>query len=319
MNATDAPQEQRFGGIDLSKDFLDVCCTDGAFERLPTTPAGFESAIALLAGCELVVLEATGGLEHAVAAALSTAGLPVAIVNPRQVRDFARATGVLSKTDRVDAGVLAQFAARIRPEPRPLKDEQLAELEAMVARRRQLVEMRVAEQQRLSRAVSMRVRQSIEVVIEVLNRQIKETDVLLARAIQRSPIYRAKDDLLRSMPGVGPVLSLTLLTRLPELGRISNREIAALVGVAPYACESGRWKGQRHVWGGRQDVRRALYMATLAAVKHHPLLRQIYEQLLARGKAKKVALVACMRRLLVWLNAMMRTELDSRLATASTS
>lgn len=319
MSTSTVAQGQRFGGIDLSQDFLDVASSDGGLRRLPTTEAGLGQACEMLRGCTLVVLEATGGLEHAVAAALATAGIAVAIVNPRQVRDFGRATGLLAKTDRLDAGLLALFAERIRPEPRPLKDEETAELEALVTRRRQLVEMRVAEQQRLRRASTDRVRTSIEAVIALLDRQIDDTDAALRKAIRQSPIYRAKDDLLRSMPGVGPVLSSTLLTRLPELGRISNREVAALVGVAPFACESGRWRGQRHIWGGRSDVRRVLYMATLTAVRHHPLLRQMYERLLERGKPKKVALVACMRRLLIWLNAMMRTELDNHLALAPTS
>jgi transposase len=319
MDATHAPQASRFGGIDLSEDALDLALSDGTFKQLPTTEAGLAAAAEMLAGCELVVIESTGGLEFNVAATLVAAGIPVAIVNPRQVRDFARATGLLAKTDRLDAETLALFAERVRPTPRPLKDEQTAELEALVMRRRQLVEMRVAEQQRRRRATSERVKASIDKVIAMLDQQVDEIDARLRKAIEQSPIFRAKDKLLRSMPGVGPTLSAVLIARLPELGALSHREIAALVGVAPFAYESGRWRGQRSVWGGRRDVRCTLYMATLVAVRHNPLLRAIYQRLLARGKAKKLALVACMRRLLIWLNAMMKTELDYRPALASST
>ena len=255
----------------------------------------------------LIVLEATGGYQRTLAAALASDGLPVAVVNPRQVRDFARATGQLAKTDAIDAKMLALFAERIRPEVRPLPEAEQQALAALVARRRQLLEMLQAERNRLSMAHKA-VQDELRAHIRFLEKRLDKANRALQEAIEASPIWRAKEDLLRSVPGVGPVLSATLLAELPELGRLSGREIAALVGVAPFNRDSGTLRGQRCIWGGRVSVRCALYMGTLVAVRHNPVLRRFYEQLLGRGKAKKVALVACMRKLLVILNAMMKTQ-----------
>ena len=250
------------------------------------------------------------------AAALASAGLPVAIVNPRQVRDFARATGVLAKTDRIDATTLALFAERIRPEVRPLPDAVAEELTALVTRRRQILEMLLSERNRL-RLASAAVRRGIEKHIRWLEHQLQDTDQDLERRVQASPLWRAKDDLLRSVPGIGPTTARTLLAELPELGRLDRREIAALVGVAPFNRDSGTLRGRRVIWGGRAAVRRTLYMATLAATRCNPLLRAFYLRLRERGKPAKLALVACMRKLLTILNAMLRDQQPWRPELAS--
>lgn len=253
----------------------------------------------------LVVLEATGGYERTCAAALAAAGLPVAVVNPRQVRDFAKSTGLLEKTDRLDAGVLALFAERVRPEVRPLKSEEAAEFEALLVRRRQLVEMITAEKNRL-RIARPAVRGRIGKHVEYMERELKQADRDLDQAIKASPLWKAKDDLLQSVPGVGPQLSRTLIAELPELGRLSHGQIAKLVGVAPLARDSGKMRGRRCVWGGRASVRGVLYMGALVAKQYNPVIKRYYERLLERGKSKKVALVACMRKLLIILNSMLR-------------
>ena len=262
----------------------------------------------------LIVLEATGGFEAAAVAAIASAGLPVVVANPRQVRDFAKACGRLAKTDAIDARILARFAERVRPAPRPLPTEAAQLLDALLTRRRQLVEMLTAETNRLGLARGP-VRRDISAHIRWLERRLGDVDGELAAAIQASPVWRAKDDLLQSVPGVGRVLSLTLLAELPELGRLSRREIAALVGVAPLNRDSGQRRGKRLVWGGRAPVRAVLYMGALAAPRANPVIRGFYERLRTSGKPFKVALTACMRKLLTILNAMVRHDTRWRLAS----
>jgi transposase len=304
------PRAETWVGIDVAKAHLDVAVRPGGDAwRVPNAEPALAELAARLGALapRLVVLEATGGLELPVAAALGAAGLAVAIVNPRQVRDFARATGRLAKTDALDARVLALFGERVRPEPRPLPDATAAALGALVARRRQLVEMRTAERNRLGTAPP-EVRAGIAEHLRWLDAQIAAVDRDRDRAIRGSPAWRAKDDLLRGVPGVGPVVSATLLAGLPELGRLGPRPLAALVGVAPLNRDSGRRRGTRACWGGRAAIRAALYMGTLAATRSNPAIRAYYRRLLARGKPKKVALTACMRKLLTILNAMARQQ-----------
>ena len=258
---------------------------------------------------KLIVLEASGGLERRAIAALAGARLPVVAVNPRQVRDFAKATGRLAKTDAIDAEVLALFAERIRPEVRPLPDEETQELQALVVRRRQVVDMITAEKNRLSAAPpSKRVRTAIGKTIKWLQKQLEEIDNDLDGAVRKSPAWREKDDLLNSVKGVGPVLSRTLLSMVPELGTLGRRQISALIGVAPLNRDSGTQRGRRSVWGGRASVRAVLYMCALAAIRSNPAIRAFYERLVAAGKLPKVAIVACMRKLLTILNAILRTK-----------
>ena len=299
-----------FVGIDVSKGTLDVAVRPVA---APWSTGNDDAGIQVLVGRitalgpALVVLESTGGYETAAVAALATAGLPVVVANPRAVRDFARATGQLAKTDALDAAILALFAERVRPEIRPLPDAATQALVALMARRRQLLEMLVSEKNRLGLAKGA-VRRSITQHIKWLERQIGDVDGELEEAVQASPVWRAKEDLLRSVPGVGPILSRTLLGALPELGRLNRKEIAALVGVAPLARDSGHFRGQRRAWGGRAPVRAVLYMSAVTAARYNPAIRVFYLRLRAAGKPGKVALLACMRKLLVMLNAMMRTN-----------
>lgn len=298
----------RFIGIDVSKAQLDIAVRpSGETWTSPTDEASLTTLVQQLEALRptLIVLEATGGLEIPLAGALATAGLPMAVVNPRQVRAFARATGRLAKTDRLDAHVLAQFAEAVRPVPRPVPDAVSQELTAVVARRRQLIEMLTAEKHRLSRAV-VRVQPDIRAHIAWLEKRLGRVDDELATLIQRSPLWREQDDLLQSMPGVGPVLATTVLAELPELGALSRHQIAALVGVAPLNRDSGTRRGHRAIWGGRATVRTALYMGALVGTRCNPLLKGFYHRLRAAGKAKKVALVACMRKLLTILNAMLK-------------
>jgi len=297
-----------FGGLDVSKDHLDLHVRPaGAAARFANDDAGIAALVARLAAAapDRVVVEATGGYEAPAVAALAAAGLPVVVVNPRQARDFARATGRLAKTDALDAAALAAFAEAIRPPVRPLPDADARALAALVARRRQLVEMRTAEQNRLGLAAPG-VARSIRDHIRWLDRQLDRAGRELAAAVEASPVWRAKDDLLQSAPGVGPVVSRTLLAEVPELGTVSGRRIAALVGVAPVADDSGRHRGARAIAGGRAGARSGLYMACLSAVRYNPALRAVYARLRAAGKPAKVALVAAMRKLLVILNAMLR-------------
>lgn len=294
----------RFVGIDVSKDQLDV--SDGAGRWVvPNDPAGIAALLDDLKRPtpKLVVLEATGGYESAVAGALAAAGHAVAVVNPRQVRHFAQATGELAKTDRIDAGLLAQFAERIQPEPRPLSDALQEQLCALVARRRQLIEMRIAETNRLRHTPRGPVEKSLQSHVRWLERQIGRVDTDLDELVRKSPLWREKEDLLRGIPGIGPTTARTLLAELPELGRLDHKEIAALAGVAPFNRDSGQLRGRRCIWGGRATVRRALYMATVSATRHNPVIGAFYRRLRARGKPPKVALVAAMRKLLVITNA----------------
>lgn len=301
----------RVVGIDVSKATLDVAVRpDGTAWQVANVPGAIDGLVDRLAALRpgLVVLEATGGYEHAVVAALATAGVPVVVANPRQVRDFGRAIGQLAKTDAIDAALLAQFGERVRPEPRPLKDTAAEELSALLGRRRQLLEMLVAERNRLGTARSAAVRKSVQRHIQWLERQLADVDRALGAAIEASPAWRIAEDLLRSVPGIGPVVSRTLLGELPELGRLNRKQIAALVGVAPHARDSGTLRGHRQIWGGRAPVRGVLYMGTLSATRYNPVLRAFYQRLRQAGKPAKVALVACMRKLLVIVNAMLHTQ-----------
>ncbi len=297
-----------FVGIDVSKDRLDVALRPTsdrwAIAREEPGIAALVARLRRLAPA-LIVLEATGGLEVPLVGALAAAGLPVVVVNPRQVRDFAKATGTLAKTDALDAAVLAQFAEVIRPALRPLPDAATQALSALLGRRRQLVEMLTAEKNRLGSAPPP-VRKGIRAHITWLERHLTDTDEDLAGAIRESPVWREKDDLLRSAPGVGPVLATTLLANLPELGTLTRKQIAALVGVAPLNRDSGTLRGRRRVWGGRAHVRAVLYMSALTATRYNPVIRAFYARLCAAGKAKKVALTACMRKLLTILNSMVK-------------
>jgi len=299
-----------FVGIDVSKAVLDIgVVPSGDAFSVPNTVDGVQVLVTRLKELapRLVVLEATGGLERRAIAALAGASLPVVAVNPRQVRDFAKATGQLAKTDAIDAAVLALFAERIRPEVRPLRDEQAQELEALVIRRRQVVDMITAEKNRLAAAPpSKRVRTAIGKTIKWLQKQLEETDNDLDGAVRGSPAWREKDNLLQSVKGVGKVLSRTLLSSVPELGTLGKKQIAALVGVAPLNQDSGKTRGRRVIWGGRAQVRSVLYMAALTAARCNPTIRAFHDRLIAAGKLRKVALVACMRKLLIILNTMVR-------------
>jgi transposase len=298
-----------FAGIDVAKDEVVIALLPtGEQWASPTTPAALEAVVARLArqAPALIVLEATGGLEAALVALLSEAALPVVVVNPRQVRDFARALGRLAKTDAIDAAVLALFAERVRPAVRPLPDEAARALGALLARRRQLVEMLVAEQQRLARAEPT-VARDVRMHISWLQKRLGRLDADLQAAIKTSPVWRVQDALYQSTPGIGSVTALTLIAELPELGRLNRKQIAALVGLAPLNRDSGAWRGKRMVWGGRANVRTVLFLCAMAATRYHPLLRPFYRRLVAAGKPKKVALVACARKLLTILNAMART------------
>jgi transposase len=300
-----------FVGIDISKAALDVVAhVSGKRLQAENSEQGLKQLGAQLAALspELVVLEASGGYERLCVALLMQAGLPVAVVNARQVRAFAVATGVLAKTDAVDARVLAHFAAAVRPAVRPLPDEQRQVLDELMSRRRQLVEMLVMEKNRLGQARDRRVRRDIKSLIEVLEKRISGCNGELQRLIQASPVWRAQEDLLRSFTGIGPVSARTLVAELPELGTLDRKKIAALVGIAPIARDSGPRKGRRSISGGRGQVRSALYMATITAIRTNPVIRAFNQRLIAAGKPFKVALVASMRKMLTILNAMMRTQ-----------
>jgi transposase len=297
-----------FVGIDVAKAQLDIAVRpSGERWAVPNDADGVVTLVERLQGLHptLMVLEATGGLERIAAVALATAGLPVVIVNPRQARDFARATGQLAKTDALDARALAHFADVIRPTPRPLPDTQTQELRALLSRRQQLIGMRTAEQNRLA-GTSERLTQDIEAHIAWLNARIATLDDALETMLRASPLWRENDDLLQSVPGIGPVCARTLLLELPELGTLTRQQIAALVGVAPLNCDSGTLRGRRTIWGGRAHVRTVLYMGTLVATRFNPRIKVFYQRLLAAGKLKKVALTACMHKLVTILNAMLK-------------
>lgn len=311
-------QEARYVGIDVAQNWLDVSVTgEEEVWRVGNDAAGIAALRERLLAYapQRVVLEATGGLETAVAAELTAAAMPVSVVNPRQVRDFARATGRLAKTDAIDAGMLVRFAEALQPEVRPLPDAQAQELRSLVTRRRQVVVMLTAEQNRLPQATK-RVQPHLEAHIAWLRQQLAELDQELADLIQSSPVWRARDNLLQSVPGVGPTTATVLVADLPELGNLNRKQIAALVGVAPHNRDSGSYRGKRSVWGGRATVRASLYMATLVATRFNPVIKVFYARLCAAGKPKKVALTACMRKLLTILNHMLRTQTPWNPATA---
>lgn len=297
-------------GIDVSKKGLDVDSYPASFPmQFPNDEAGRQQLCTRL--LELaprgVIVEATGGLETALVGVLAMAGLAVVVINPKQGRDFAKAIGVLAKTDTVDARVLARFGEAVKPACRPIKDGELRQLEEVLTRRRQLVDMVTAEQNRKHQA-SPRMAKEIEEHLQWLKRRIQGTDNDLGNAIKSSPIWQTKANLLDSIPGVGKVTVCTLLSQLPELGTLNRRQISALVGVCPYSRDSGAYRGKRRIWGGRAAVRSVLYMATLVAIRFNSRLRQVYERLLAAGKLKKVAIVACMHKMLIIMNAMLRNN-----------
>jgi transposase len=297
-----------FVGVDVSKGRLDVAVRpSGESASFSNDELGIKPLVNRLGEIQptLIVLEATGGIERQLVRALVSAELPVVVVNPRQVRDFAKASGQLAKTDAIDAMVLARFAEAIRPTVRPLPDESLLELRALIARRRQLTEMIVAERNRLT-AASKSVRKRINTHIRWLEAELGRADKDLDQSIRQSPIWKENEDLLRSVPGIGPVISRTLLAELPELGQLNRKQIAALVGIAPLNRDSGTLRGRRTIWGGRATVRAALYMAALVASRRNAVIRDFYKRLRNTGKAPKVALVACMRKLLTILNAMIK-------------
>ena len=298
-------------GIDVSKDRLDVhLLPSGEAFAVARDGEGLEQLVTALHSRApgLIVLEATGGFEVTVAAALAGAGLPLAVVNPRQIRAFARAVGRLAKTDALDAEIIALFAERIRPEPRPVADEEARVLAELVARRRQVVEMIGMEANRRRRANSPRVRRMIDATLKALEAQLAELDHDLDDTVRGCPAWREKEDLLTSVPGIGPITARTLIASLPELGTIDRRRLAALVGIAPINRDSGTLRGHRAIAGGRTAVRNVLYMATLTAIRWNPVLRDHYQQLVARGRPKKVAIIACARRLLAILNAIVRSS-----------
>ena len=306
-----------FVGLDVSQACVDVAVRPGTAFQLAHDERGIAEAVERLQVVHptLIVLEATGGLEVPLAGALAAAALPVVVINPRQVRDFARATGQLAKTDRLDAQVLAQFAEAIRPPVRSVPDEQTQALAALVARRRQLIEMLTAEKNRL-RLAARPIQKRLRAHITWLEKELAATDTDLATTMRASPVWREKEEVLRSMPGVGPVLTTTLFANLPELGTLTRKEVAALAGVAPFPRDSGTLKGRRVIWGGRAHVRAALYMAALVATRRNSVIRAFYQRLCQAGKAKKLALTACMRKLLTILNAMLKHGTPWR-ATAS--
>jgi transposase len=308
-----------FVGIDVSKKHLDVAVLpSGTRRRVDNDPEGHLAIVNLLRelGPVLVVVEPTGGYETALVCALTEVKIAVAVVNARQIRDFAKSRGKLAKTDRIDADILACFAEANRPEPRPVPDEQTRQLEALVSRRRQLVDMRVMEMNRKELAPKA-VRPSIETVIKFLSKQIDDADRRITELIDSNSTWRAKDDILKSVKGIGRVVAATLMALLPELGHLNRKKIAALVGVAPFNNDSGSKRGRRSIWGGRAAVRSVLYMAAVVARTHNPLIRALYERLTARGKLPKVALVACMRKLLTVLNAMLRDKRPGNPALAT--
>lgn len=302
---------EKFVGIDVAKGTLDVHITpSGKSLHVTHDDSGMGQILESLkaAGPALIVREATGGLEVRLASELAGAGLPVAVINPRQARDVAKATGQLAKTDQVDAAVLAAFAQAIRPQARPLKDADTRALDDMVSRRRQLIAMRVQEMLRLGTAASAPMQKSLRRHIAWLDKQIGQIDSDLAKRLRQSDLWRAKDDLLQGIPGVGAVTSMTMLAKCPELGTLSRREIAALTGVAPLANDSGKHRGKRLIWGGRADVRAVLYMAAVSAMRCNPAITAFADRLKQAGNPPKVVIVACMRKLVTIMNAMLKNN-----------
>jgi transposase len=302
------PSTPLYVGIDVAKAQLDIAVRPtGDRWAIPNTEAGRQDVLTRLTALPptLVLVDAAGGLELPLVAALAAAALPVVVVNPRQVRDFAKATGQLAKTDALDARALAHFAEAVHPIPRPLPDAATQALTALLARRQQVVAMLVAEKNRLSLAAPA-IRPRLQAHITWLERELETLDQDVGEMLRRSPVWREKEALLQSVPGVGPQLARTLLAHLPELGTLDRKRIAALVGVAPFNRDSGTLRGKRAVWGGRARVRVPLYMAALVASRHNPVIRAFYHRLCAKGKPKKVALTACMRKLVTILNAIVK-------------
>jgi transposase len=300
----------RFVGIDVSKDYLDVHIRpDDQQQRFAYDNDGLAALVKSQTEIQpsLIVIEATGGYEQRVVAVLAAQQLPVVVMNARRIRDFAKATGQLAKTDRLDAAVLSDFGEKLRPQPNALPDESREQLKALLVRRRQLVDMITAEKNRQSIAPKG-IRREIQTHIDWLKKRLERVDDDLSRSIKSSPIWKAKDDILQSTPGIGPTTSTTMLAALPELGSLNRRAIAALVGVAPMNRDSGQWRGRRTIQGGRSSVRTVLFMSTLVAIKHNPVIRHLYQRLIAAGKPKMVAITACMRKLLTILNAMLKTH-----------
>ena len=304
-------QQSVFVGIDVSKHQLDIAIRPGEVRfREANDDPGIQALIRRLLPLKprLILLEATGGYEILAAASLRQAGLAAHIINPRQVRDFARSAGRLAKTDKIDAAVLAHFAEALQPSLRPWPDDQQQELAALMSRRRQLVEMIVMEKNRLAMTLSPRVRRSLQTNLQSLKEQLRELEQELHDFLRQSPIWLKKDQLLQSVPGVGPLTSQSLMAWVPELGTLSRQKIAAMVGLAPFNRDSGQMRGKRTIWGGRARVRPPLYMATVAACRVNPVIRAFYLRLLAAGKSKKLALTACMRKLLTILNAILKQQ-----------
>lgn len=296
-------------GIDVSKDRLDVAVRpSGEVFAIERNPAGLEQLTLRLGALSpnLVALEASGGFETVVAAALAAARLPVVVVNPAQIRAFAKAIGQRAKTDPIDAVVIAHFAEATRPEPRPMPDEATRLLADLVARRRQILEMMVAERQREERVTVPHLRKSIMRLLKVLERELTSVDTDINDAVRGSPAWREKEDLLASVPGVGPTIARTLIAELPELGQLSRRQVAALAGLAPFTRQSGQWRGKSFIGGGRTAVRTALFMGALVAARRNPTLKAFRDRLVAAGKPKLVALIATARKLLTILNAIIR-------------
>jgi transposase len=304
-------QIESFVGIDVAKNTLDIRLEPaGESLHVAYDDAGIAEIRRRLIALAptLIVMEATGGLESRLACELAACGLPVAVINPRQARDFAKATGQLAKTDRVDAAVLCAFARAIRPAVRALKDADTRDLDDLVTRRRQLIAMRVQETLRLGSAESKALQKNLKKHITWLDKQIADLDGDLTKRLRASDVWRAKDDLLQSIPGVGKVTTVTLLAKCPELGQLNRREIAKLSGVAPLANDSGKHRGKRFVWGGRADVRAVLYMAAVSAIRCNPAIKAFADRLKQAGKPAKVVIVACMRKLLTIMNAMLKNN-----------
>jgi transposase len=302
---------ENFIGIDVSKSTLDICIEPvGQTLHVAYDEEGIGDIVSRLKETSptLIVIEATGGLEVRIATELASKGLPVAVINPRQARDFAKATGQLAKTDKVDAAMLAAFGRAIRPQVRSLKDMDTRALNDLVSRRRQLIDMRVQETLRLGTAASKPLEKSLNKHIAWLDKRIIEIDNNLTKRLRNSDAWRTKDDLLRGIPGVGAVTALTMLAKCPELGKLNRREIAALIGVAPLANDSGTHRGKRFVWGGRADVRAVLYMATVSAIRCNDTIKAFADRLKKTGKPPKVVIVACMRKLLTIMNAMLKNS-----------
>lgn len=302
---------KRVLGVDVCKAWLDVAsASDGEVLRFSNDAEGIETVVkrAQQLQVQRITVEASGGWQTPLVVALMQTGLPVIVVNPRQVREFARATGRLAKTDRIDARILCAFTLAVQPPLRPLQDEQAAALSALLARRQQLIGMRTAEKNRLALGVHGPVRKNLKAHIQWLDRHLRDTDRDIRQLIEASPVWQAKENLLTTAPGIGNTTARALIGQLPELGRLSHKQIAALAGVAPFNRDSGSLRGKRMIWGGRHEVRTAMYMATISAIRANPPIRGFYQRLKANGKPSKVAIAACMRKLLVILNAMLRDQ-----------